>query len=335
MEVIENPPMPYWGRIPGGLEVGKTIQISGYANHGAHKFNIDFARGNNREVSEIALHFNPRFDQRVVVRNSYQNGRWENEERAPHTFPFFAGKDFDVLFLVEATHFKVAVNGRHYIEFRHRLPIRTIDKLNIEGNIKIKRIEFNFQNYRPTIPSFVPPPQICPSVITNYPAQPQICPPPPLAIPTTGPFLPTPPATSLQPVYNPAIPFRYPLYNGLKPGMMIYISGRSSVCPSRFNIDLACSGEDRALHFNPRFDQNVVVRNSYINRNWGTEERYGYFPFLPGAHFDIVICTETDKYMIAINGKHFTEYRHRIMPLSRINTLLIEGDVVISCIRFQ
>ncbi|XP_023223799.1 galectin-4-like isoform X1 [Centruroides sculpturatus] len=318
---VEDVPLPYWGRIPNGLQPGKMIMISGSVNHGANRFHIDFSRGNTRHDCDIALHFNPRFEQRVVVRNSYENGRWQNEEIEPYSLPFTVGKDFVILFLVEQNHFKIAVNGRHYTEFKHRLPYQTIDKLNIEGSVKISRIEYTFESYRPP-----PGAQICPPA------------PPVLQICTQGPYLPKP--VNFQPVYNPRMPFNYTFAEPLLPSTMLYISGRVTAFPNSFTLDFRCRIGDQppadvAFHFNARFNQNVVVRNSYINSRWGAEERHGRFPFAPGTHFDMVIRIETDKFMVAINGAHFTEYRHRIMPLSRIFSLDFNGDIVLSCIKMS
>lgn len=46
-------------------------------------------------------------------------------------------------------------------------------------------------------------------------------------------------------------------------------------------------GPDVAFHFNPRFNEQTVVRNSNINGVWGPEERGGGFPFVPGGRFEV------------------------------------------------
>jgi hypothetical protein len=37
---------------------------------------------------------------------------------------------------------------------------------------------------------------------------------------------------------------------------------------------------------------------------------------------------------IAINGEHYTEFRHRI-PMQRINTIAIDGDVQLFAVRYE
>lgn len=41
------------------------------------------------------------------------------------------------------------------------------------------------------------------------------------------------------------------------------------------------------FHFNPRFPEEQVVRNSNLGGYWGPEERDGGFPFVPGRQFEV------------------------------------------------
>lgn len=54
-----------------------------------------------------------------------------------------------------------------------------------------------------------------------------------------------------------------------------------------------------ALHINPRFHANCVVRNSELG-GWGPEERHGPLPFTKGGHFEMIINCEPDKYRVRI-----------------------------------
>ena len=56
---------------------------------------------------------------------------------------------------------------------------------------------------------------------------------------------------------------------------------------------------DKAFHFNPRFGENTVVRNTCQAGSWGGEERQqNNFPFQQGVNFDICIAVEHDKYKV-------------------------------------
>lgn len=46
--------------------------------------------------SDIALHLNPRLKKSVFVRNSFLGQSWGPEETAGATFPFVAGRYFEV-----------------------------------------------------------------------------------------------------------------------------------------------------------------------------------------------------------------------------------------------
>ncbi|CAI9610147.1 unnamed protein product, partial [Staurois parvus] len=99
----------------------------------------------------------------------------------------------------------------------------------------------------------------------------------------------------------------------------------------RFHVNLRFSG-GIAFHFNPRFDENTIVRNSKLNNScWGKEERQ--MPcgmcFSAGQSFVIEIVCEHHAFRVNVNGNHVCNYNHRVPHLNQINTLQIEGDVVL------
>lgn len=68
----------------------------------------------------------------------------------------------------------------------------------------------------------------------------------------------------------------------------------------RFVVDFVCNNPnnnktlpDIAFHFNPRFPDDVIVRNTKIDGNWGYEEREGSLVFNKGNTFVLdIYCWE-------------------------------------------
>ena len=113
-----------------------------------------------------------------------------------------------------------------------------------------------------------------------------------------------------------------------------------TVCVISFAINLQCGPsvnprDDIALHLSPVFTPPPrVVRNSLQTQRWGPEESFGGFPFMSGQPFEVMVLIDSDHFKIAINGSHFTEFRHRL-PLQRITHLSIDGDVTIGSITYE
>ncbi|XP_041352306.1 galectin-4-like [Gigantopelta aegis] len=328
MSTIVNPPVPYSGVIPGGLNIGRMIIVQAKVPHHQNSFSINLCVGPSvNPLTDTGLHFNPRFSEGCVVRNSFQFGVWANEERHGG-MPLQKGAPFEIIILVNYDGYKISVNGKQFTNFRHRLAKESLYYLVINGGIEISFIKFEGGNapppYSPPQPGigFGSPPFSGPAVASSYPMG---------SIPPAG------------TVYNPPVPYVVSMPGGLYPGRMIFISGVPLPNPSRFSINLQCGPHehnDVGMVFDARFNfggtTNVTVRNHKVANNWGSEERHGsYFPFAPQSPFDMIIMVEPTSIKVAVNNQHFCEFYHRIQPMSIVNWLNITGDVQLTSVRIQ
>ncbi|XP_038151602.1 galectin-8-like [Cyprinodon tularosa] len=131
--------LPYKGSILNGLSPGQHITIKGQVSLYPHSFSVNLC---NSQTENVALHLNPRMKSGVFIRNSYLDGSWGQEERELPFFPFSAGEYFEILLLCQPHQFKLAVNGSHLLEFRHRMQdLSSIDQLEIMGDLELSDVK--------------------------------------------------------------------------------------------------------------------------------------------------------------------------------------------------
>lgn len=309
-----NPKLPYNARIPGGLSIGMSVYIQGVANEDMKRFSVNFKTGPDPD-SDIALHFNPRFDGwDKVVFNTHQGGKWGSEEKK-RSMPFRKGTPFELVFMVLAEHYKVVVNGNPFYEFGHRIPPQMVTHLQVNGDLTLQSINFIGGNTAPNQMPMVPP---------AYPG-PGVAPQPPVNLP----------AMEAPPVFNPTVPYTGRLQGGLMTRRTIIIKGFVPPSAKRFAINFKVGGTgDIALHINPRLDDHVVVRNSLQNGAWGAEERnLAYNPFVPGRYFDLSIRAGSDRFKVFANGQHLFDFSHRLSAFYTVDILEVTGDVILSYIQ--
>nr|XP_045366797.1 galectin-4 isoform X1 [Camelus bactrianus] len=154
-----NPPVPFMGRLQGGLTPRRTIIVKGYVPPTGKSFVINFKVGSS---GDLALHINPRLNEGVVVRNSRLKGSWGPEERKLSYNPFGPGQFFSLLpskasVLALAScpplslqlsircgmdRFKVYANGQHLFDFSHRLSaFQTVDMVEIQGDVTLSYVQ--------------------------------------------------------------------------------------------------------------------------------------------------------------------------------------------------
>ncbi|KFQ76108.1 Galectin-8 [Phaethon lepturus] len=118
--------LPYIGKLDTALRPGCTVAIKGEVNKNPKSFAINLKSSDSKD---IALHLNPRMKNKVFVRNSYLHDSWGEEEKEVASFPFSPGMYFELIIFCDAHLFKVAVNGVHTLEYKHRF--KQLEKINI------------------------------------------------------------------------------------------------------------------------------------------------------------------------------------------------------------
>jgi len=90
---------------------------------------------------DIALHFNPRLKESIIVRNTYENGQWGDEERNGDN-PLKAGCDFTLYIVCEERGYRIHINDSEYTFYSHRISPTSITHLRIKGLLTLCNITY-------------------------------------------------------------------------------------------------------------------------------------------------------------------------------------------------
>uniref|UniRef100_A0A8D2JG07 Galectin n=1 Tax=Sciurus vulgaris TaxID=55149 RepID=A0A8D2JG07_SCIVU len=207
-----SPIVPFSGIIQGGLQEGLQITVQGTVLHSfENRFAVNLQTGFSDK--DIALHFNPRFEEGgYVVCNTKQKGCWGPEERKMQ-MPFQKGKPFELCFLVQSSEFKVMVNKNFFVQYAHRVPFHRVDTISITGPLQLSYINFQPPGIWP--PNLAPMTQTVIHTMHSAPGQ---------MFPNPG----IPPMVYPNPTYP--MPFFTSIPGGLYPSKSIIVSG--TVLPS-------------------------------------------------------------------------------------------------------
>lgn len=110
-------------------------------------------------------------------------------------------------------------------------------------------------------------------------------------------------------VAGKSTPYDAHLHNSFPPGSRLTLLASAHQDTDRFAVNLVCRSQqqtslkrltshDIALHFNPRFSDESIVRNTKHNGVWEMEEREGGLPISRGEAFSISIICQDDAFKV-------------------------------------
>ncbi|XP_055598139.1 galectin-6-like [Uranotaenia lowii] len=141
---VYNPVIPFLGQIPNTVRIGFKLKIRGRLNHFVEMFNINLQVGPAVKPRDNApLHISIRPKQTKLIRNTFWNGQWEQEERSG-ICPIAAGQQFELEIELKDAHYKLTVNGRIFCTFSHRFPATSVRFLSIGEGASIDAIMYHF-----------------------------------------------------------------------------------------------------------------------------------------------------------------------------------------------
>ncbi|XP_063760036.1 galectin-2-like isoform X1 [Eleginops maclovinus] len=118
------------------LTAGDRLKVKGIIQHDAERFKIELGSG----TDDIALHFNPRFDDdadgSVLVFNSKTAGSWGNEIRDTHN-PLHRGGEVKLGLMLAGDVFEVELPDGQQVQFPNRENVDVINYVRIAGDFKL------------------------------------------------------------------------------------------------------------------------------------------------------------------------------------------------------
>ncbi|XP_030334775.1 galectin-2 isoform X2 [Strigops habroptila] len=111
---------------------------------------------------------------------------------------------------------------------------------------------------------------------------------------------------------------------GLKTGESLKIKGKISDHTDGFSINLGSRSSDLAFHFNPRFNESVIVCNSRSASTWEAEHRDKHLCFSRGSSIKITIEMLEHKFLVKLPDGHEVEFPNRHC-YSQINYMSVKG----------
>ncbi|CAO4368118.1 unnamed protein product [Caenorhabditis nigoni] len=124
-----EPPSPV--NIPvQGFSTGSRLRLVLLPTHDHTSFHV-----NLRTPDDIVLHFNPRFDEGVVVNNSTRAGGWESEDR--HDNILEQNKIYTLEFVSNGGIISIFLNGNHFADFVERTSSEGVHLIEIDGGVHV------------------------------------------------------------------------------------------------------------------------------------------------------------------------------------------------------
>ncbi|EDW69940.1 tectonin beta-propeller repeat-containing protein [Drosophila virilis] len=140
---------PYYNTLYNGMPCGSELEISGCVYDDADQIRFDLQCHSNikamphrvEKFRVIAMHLNPRFNERTIVLNSMIDSEWLEEIRNDRMV-FAPGASFTVKIRALQNQYQIIVNNALYTDYKYRTDPAAVTCLYVSGRVKLFNVEY-------------------------------------------------------------------------------------------------------------------------------------------------------------------------------------------------
>uniref|UniRef100_A0A8C2BVB8 Galectin n=1 Tax=Cyprinus carpio TaxID=7962 RepID=A0A8C2BVB8_CYPCA len=244
--------------------------------------------------SDFVLHLNPRYDEGSgYVVHNTYQNNVWGKEETKSQTPFPRGQLFDLQILVTLSSYKISAHWKPFSEYKHRMPFSDVDRVYVKGMMELNLVAFQYLAYEYLKK------KKCYKIVIPL-------------------------------IHNQTVPYKSIIRGGVQPGKLFIIQG--VILDNRMEIFLRHK-TGIAFYYSPRFEENVVVCNSYEDGMWGKQEQSELVLFKRGEPMQVTIYSSRLHYRVFVNGQQTQTYSHRYMKLEEIDVLEVSGDAQLSFVQ--
>ncbi|XP_051898800.1 galectin-4-like [Pristis pectinata] len=329
------------------IKAGGSLEIEGVIKHSADRFSFNLGKDDNN----LALHFNPRFDEGdgVLVTNNRVNGVWQTEQK-DFNFPFKKGEEFKLVIKFLGEKFEIVLPDYSKVAFPNRTDMDALTLFLVQGHINVKLLKLNFDPFGER--------KLCSNqkghdryynkyinvkrggiggvamllagyVIVSYIWEYDHL----TSYSRAGFSCKEKEGRKVQPTME----FILKMVDlEIKAGGSLEIEGVIKHSADRFSFNLGKDDNNLALHFNPRFDEGdgVLVTNNRVNGVWQTEQRDFNFPFKKGEKFQLVIKFLGEKFEIVLPDCSKVIFPNR-SNMDMFTYFLVQGQINVKLLKLN
>ncbi|XP_055376755.1 tectonin beta-propeller repeat-containing protein [Condylostylus longicornis] len=139
---------PYYNILHNGMSPGTELEISGFISEDADQIRFDLQSHPNikfrhkvEKLRVIAMHINPRFNEKSIILNSMENSEWMTELQYKNVV-FSPGSSFTLIIRSTIQGYIIEVNNKPFADFKHRMDPEAVTCLYVSGRIKLFNISY-------------------------------------------------------------------------------------------------------------------------------------------------------------------------------------------------
>ncbi|KAI9586935.1 tectonin beta-propeller repeat-containing protein [Glossina fuscipes] len=139
---------PYYNTLCNGMPSGTELDITGCVYDDADQIRFDLQCHPNiklrvkvEKFRVIAMHINPRFNEKTTVLNSMDDSEWQDEMRYDKMV-FAPGATFNLKIKALKNHYQIIVNNSHFADYNYRVDPAAVTCLYVSGRVKLFNVTY-------------------------------------------------------------------------------------------------------------------------------------------------------------------------------------------------